>query len=152
MMSSNQELKDYWINILLLAIAIFFFNLWLKQHIPDSATPMTIVNSLIAIYAIGSSVISKGFGEQGENRIKAGIRWSVLVLLRPGFIVLIYLVFIVTASVYSSVSLASNNAEKYSYQLFPLDRVSTGSTSKQLDKGIHKQGFFTSPFGRTSRG
>ena len=150
-MTTNTKLTDFWINILLLALAIFFTNLWLKHHLSDNSILITIANSLIAIYGIVFSLIGKTIGEEGEGQVGSWVKRFFWILLKPGFLVAFYLVMFIGGSIYSSVWLV-NNGDKDSLQLnlYPLDASDTNEnkTSYSAINGITKKGFFTSPFGR----
>ncbi len=150
-MTTKPNLSAYWLNILFLALAIFFANLWLKYHLGGESTLIILANALIAIYGIAFSLLGKTIGEDGQNEISSRIQQFFWILLRPGFLVTIYLVFIMVGSLYASVSLVNDTSNSsMEIEVFPWeDQKSEHQAISISGSGeIVKEGFFTTPFGR----
>ena len=150
-MATNSKLSDHWVNIILLAIAIFFANLWLKHHLSDRSQLIVIVNALIAIYGVAYSIIGKTFGEEGQKEVGSWIERVFWILLKPGFLVSLYLVILLSASLYASVWLVNNGLRgSVAIELSPMDTESRNKKLLQFTQQneILKKGYFTSPFGR----
>ncbi len=148
-MRQNPNISDYWINILFFAIGMFFANLWLNHHFPDSSLPKIILNGAIAIYGIAASIASRAFDEEAKNFIASKTKTLFLKLIHPVFILCLYLVLIFTASVYNSVGILNNSPES-SIEL-NIHRVGEQETKNEvmiINQGeMVSKGFFISPFG-----
>jgi len=150
-MSTNNKLSDYWPNILLLAFAIFFANLWLKHHLSDRSVLIVLANSLIAVYGIAFSILGKTAGEESSKEVSSLIKRFFWILLKPGFLVALYIVMLVSGSLYASVWLVNNGLkESVQLNLYPLDtdHINDKAITFTSSNEILKKGCFTSPFGR----
>ena len=150
-MTTKSKLSGYWLNILLLALAIFFANLWLKYHLSEKSSLIVFANGLIAVYGITYSLLGKTIGEKGQNEIVSHIQRFFWILLKPGFLVTIYLILIIAGSMYASVSLVNNLPQQpVELKLFPIESQKSDFKSVSFSNSnvIIKKGFFTSPFGR----
>ncbi len=111
--SENPELfEKYWINLLLLALAIFLINLWINYHINVDGWRLVIINIVPIIYGILTFLISLGPEEEAKS-LKKKLRPLLLFFLRPIVLILIYVLFLVSGMLVSSVTVLADGSHEY---------------------------------------